>query len=527
MAATMSYLAVAGFAAVVAALQRVVFIAVYRSWFRQGMAGDAAFHLVLARQLQQDPRYVGIPHFLIKDEPDTYPILFHRFAALFPASLLERWPYLPNFVLWVAFCAFVAAYAHYVGSALMGAPGVAAALAFVVLFLCLASNLSSDMNGLNYISLSERLLSRFVCSLYFCALPVWMTFGDTPSLVIAVAAGAAVLLSSMFGRQAATFVTPVAALIALDWRPLAAIALAFLVALAIDGRYLLRGIRHMAQFSHAYNHHTKHSRYYKLGLSHFTNWRRVLGRGIGLNARLVELESNEPTRIFSRYPELVLLVAAAWSGSLATSGAATAVIVATILVYLATSTPQFRHFGEANRYIEYSLWLIVPLTLAFPVADGSIPPLWLAIYAAWIALITVRRYRVWSSLRFPESDQLGNFLRPLNLRPEHTLFTVPFSLGAAICSRVTCRSLMYQGSAVTLALYRKFMEEIPFLKRDWQGLASEFGVTHIVAEKSYLTAMHGIVGWEYDFSSAEKLAECERYVAYRVKVDSQAARAAA
>ena len=51
-------------------LQRTAFVALYRSWFRQGMAGDAAFHLVLARQLRRDRRYSGIPHFLIKDEPD-------------------------------------------------------------------------------------------------------------------------------------------------------------------------------------------------------------------------------------------------------------------------------------------------------------------------------------------------------------------------------------------------------------------------------------------------------------------------
>ena len=98
--------------------------------------------------------------------------------------------------------------------------------------------------------------------------------------------------------------------------------------------------------------------------------------------------------------------------------------------------------------------------------------------------------------------------------------TVPFSLGAAICVRAPCRALMYQGSAVTLALYRKFMEEVPFLKRDWRHLAREFAVTHIIAEKSYLGIMQDLVGWEYDFSGLPRLAESDLYVVYAAVGDA-------
>src|SRR5689334_18776166 len=113
----LSYVVLAILAAVAAAAERALFLAIYRGWFRQGFAGDAAFHLTVVRELKRDARYTGIPHFLIKDEPDTYPILFHRFAALFPVGLLERRPYLPNFVLWVALCAGATIYAQYVGLA--------------------------------------------------------------------------------------------------------------------------------------------------------------------------------------------------------------------------------------------------------------------------------------------------------------------------------------------------------------------------------------------------------------------------
>src|SRR5690349_1793575 len=99
---------------VLGAVQRAVVVALHRKWFRQGFAGDAALHLAVVRELKQG-RYTGIPHFLIKDEPDSYPILFHRFAALFPLRAVENHPYLPNLVLWSLLTGIVGLYAQYVG----------------------------------------------------------------------------------------------------------------------------------------------------------------------------------------------------------------------------------------------------------------------------------------------------------------------------------------------------------------------------------------------------------------------------
>ena len=103
---------------VLGAAQRAVVVALYRKWFRQGFAGDAALHLAVVRELKRG-RYTGIPQFLIKDEPDSYPILFHRFAALFPMRVVEIHPYLPNLVLWSLFTGIAGLYAQYVGSVLL------------------------------------------------------------------------------------------------------------------------------------------------------------------------------------------------------------------------------------------------------------------------------------------------------------------------------------------------------------------------------------------------------------------------
>ena len=510
----LAYVTIAVVAAVVAGGARLALIAFYRSWFRQGFAGDAAFHLAVIRELKRHRRYSGVPYFLIKDEPDTYPILFHRLAALLPLRVIERHPYAPNLILWVLLSVAAAVYAQYVGDVLLHRQRLGVALVFIVVFGTLASNLSSDSNGLNYISLSERLLSRFACGFYFAALAIGMRFDDLPSEGLAVIAGTAAALSSMFGRQAVAFATPLIALIALDPRPLEVMALSALLALLVDGPYLVRGIRHMVLYSRAYNHHTKHSRYYKLGLSRFTDWRLVLGRRAARADRLAELETHEPTRILFRYPELILLGVIWMAGGVRVTDPLFAVVAATLVVYVATSTAALRHLGEANRYIEFDLWILVALWIAIEAGNGAIPAaLWLA-YSIWLALVTWRKWRSWRALRFPDSDSLLALVAPLRLGTAHTVMTVPFSLGAAVCARVPCRALMYQGSAVTLALYQKFMEEVPFLKREWRHLAREFQVTHIIAEKSYLRIMRDLVGWEYDFSGLRTLAESESYVVF-------------
>jgi hypothetical protein len=510
----LAYLLVGLFAALLALPTRLLLLFTYRKWFRQGFAGDAAFHLAVVRELKRDRHFAGVPYFLIKDEPDSYPILFHRFAAMFPLPVIERHPYLPNLVLWMLSTIVAALYAQYVGANLLHRADGTVGLIFALLFCALASNLSSDMNGINYFSLSERLLSRFACGFYYAALATAMTFGDAPSYLLCIAAGAAAALSSLFGRQAVFFVTPLVAVIALDITPIVLMGAAAVAAFAIDGRYFTRGIRHMIGFSRQYNLRTKHSRYYKLGLSRFVDWRLLLRRGIALGVRLHEMESHEPTRIVFRYPELIMLLGLWLFSDVHIGRAVIALVAATLVVYVVTSTERFRHLGEANRYIEYNLFLLLPLTLAILASERVISAAIWAAYAAWLVFVTWRQWRRWSQLRYPDHDRLRELLVPLHLKPTDTAFTVPMSLGAAVCARATCRALMYQGAAFTLELYDKFLEEAPFLKREWKKLASEFDVTHIIAEKGYLMAMKDLVGWDYDFTGLPVVAESDAYVVY-------------
>lgn len=517
-----SYIFVGAVMALAAAIERIALVRFHWNWFAQGFAADGAFHLAVVRELKRTGRYAGVPYFLMADEkePDTYPLLFHRFAALFPARLVERQPYLPNLVLWVLLSTSAALYAHYVATALLHRTGIDTALAFIILFLTAASNLSLESNGLNYISLSERLLARFSCAFCFAGLVFAMTFGDPVSYGVAAVGGVATALGSMFGRQVLAFVTPVMALMSLDPRPLYLLAVSALGATVIDGRYFLRGLRHMAMFSHAYHRLVKHSPFFKAALSRWVDWRIVFGWKPGLNARLAELQAGEPTQLLARMPELALL-AFLWLNGGAAEPPAVAALLASGVVYLLTTTPALRHFGESIRYFEYSAWLIAPMLVAVHLTSGRpLPMTALAVYAAWVALFTYRRISVWLVFTFPAVDQMRELLDRAGVTSASTVFTVPLHLGAEVSARALCRTFNYQGSAVTLDIYRRFTEAPPMLKRDWRSLARQYGVTHIVADKRILHWISTLVDWTYDFSGLPVLGESDFYIAYAVPPDA-------
>ena len=457
-----------------------------------------------------------MPHFLIRDEPDAYPILFHRLAATLPLAWVEKWPFLPNAILWCVLTAGCALYAQHVGVAMYDFSGPDFGIAFTLFFLTLVSNVSSDMNGINYITLSERLLSRISTGLYFAALAGAVSLGDAPSSVVGVVAGAAALTSSMFARQALIFTTPIVSLVCWNAGLLVILLLGIALAAVIDRSYFFRGLRQMVRFWHAYRNHTVLSRYYTLGHSKFLDLGRLFQPGIGMMQRFTELQSKEPSRLVFRFPEVILfLFLAPWGGDTLHLIAA-GTVAASLMVYILTTTKWLRHLGEAIRYIEYNLVVLLPLILAADFCRGLMPVGLLAGYVAWVIMGVLAGLYLWSKFEFPATDRLREALEELKLQSHHTLFTVPFTLGSAICARFPCRALMYQGSAVHLGLYHKFMEEMPYLKRDWRSLAAEHDVTHVVAEKSHLRVTKDLMGWEYDFSSLPVVAETDFLIAYRV-----------
>ena len=83
-----------------------------------------------------------------------------------------------------------------------------------------------------------------------------------------------------------------------------------------------------------------------------------------------------------------------------------------------------------------------------------------------------------------------------------------------VARRDDWRSFWWQPEIISEYIYDEYIEEYPFLKRNWKPLAERYGVTHIMVDKWQDEEMKD---WEYDFSEERKIAENEKFVAYEVR----------
>ena len=77
---------------------------------------------------------------------------------------------------------------------------------------------------------------------------------------------------------------------------------------------------------------------------------------------------------------------------------------------------------------------------------------------------------------------------------------------------------MWQGSSWNVTLHEKFIEELPYLKKDWRELARNHAVRWIIVENSFEQLTSKLLNWTYDLSGLPKIAETPRYSAYAVTV---------
>ena len=493
-----------------------------RGLFTQGFYGDSSDHYNIIRHLKKNFRLNFINQYLISDEPISYPLGFHRYGVLFPLRWLERWPYLPNAVL---ICLFTGAFLAYVRLYLGSGPApefVAAGPWIALLAVISVSNLAFYGPAIAYLTLSERLLARLSTSAYFVLLAAGLTFDDRASLAAAVIFGAIALTSSKFARQALLFPTPIFMVLAGAWWPLATLLGAIALALAVSGWRFVHSLRFQILHLLSYWRTIRHSRSTRPALSRVIDFSRLLRGGLRGRTVLKELIGAEPTRSLFSYPEYFLMAVAPVIWPEATEGLGTlwALLAASAVVYLATSTRWLHHLGESYRYLEYNLTFIAPVYLGLLLSRLPMKE------AAWVAGLLIAVTLVFAfgfitltrRARHPRHDELAAFLAPLELRDEDVVFPISMRLGADICARAPCKSFWWQPGNVSGPIFDRFLEEYPFLKKDWNELFASFGVTHVICDKQALENL-GRMDWSYDFSGLTPLAESARYTAYTVPAD--------
>ena len=501
----------------VSAAQRLLCVYFWGGAFsKTGFSGDASVHFGMIRHLKSEGKKAFIPNYLIAPEPYSYPIFFHYLSSFLPLSFVRNHEWVPNLIISVAgFSLFIAIVVFFFQ---FGASEIV-----VISIFYFMSPVQWVFHGPNiaYLGLSERYLARIWSSLYYLCLFAHEYTNNYHVLLLASVFGAFALISGKFARQAILFVTPILALF-VGFEHVLGMVGAFALAAIFGGSRFRRGMYHSALQWRIYRSHTKASPHVLPSLSRFFNWRFNKHRSL-LHNVVKNLVEYSPSREFFICPELLLLPMLMFLTSAPDMSTMISFVAAPAFIYLIVCTERFNHLGEAYRYIEYIMTYLFPCLLLFAsrafAEHYQIEHTLVIFIIALIYLpVIVLFIRVFASSydHSASTDYLSAFMKKANIPEDAVVFPVSMRLGADIVARLeNSKSFWWQPGIISESIYDDYIEEYPFLKKDWKALAKRHQVTHIICSKD---ALAQLTTWCYDFSGQEKIAEDDEYIAYKVRL---------
>lgn len=499
-------------------LYRRLMILLNRSWFKQGLSGDAAVHLKIIEQLNENFWSKKIDQYVVPNKM-WYPLLFHHYSWLFPIEKVRKNPWLPNLVLFTFFIPLYLVYIHYIEHHLLHRSDYLITGVSALIFLFSISNLMFTGPAITYIKLSERLIGRLTSSAFYLCLCVGIFWHDKPSEVLSMVFGALTLCSSVFGRQLIFFSVPVLALLLWSPEPLIILAGSLVISVILYRKYFIDSIiMNFKSWSLYFTHYNKDSKFTESVFNRFVSLKKIIAaaKNRDLDGLIFQFTEREPFRTLSKMPELFFFAGMAIWFHQHVDLKLVISLVPVLLAYLITAQKKFTGFGEAYRYLEYGFYLILPFYTALIISDHNTIHIhfafiqYLEIVGVMFLFLYYERLRTTS---YSTTDDLKDFIDKLNLSAEDVVFPIDMNLGARICVRAKCKSFWWQpGGIATRDLYAEYIEKIPFLKRDFINLFKKHQVTHIIAVKSLLRNPE----CQYDLSQFKVILEDDQYIAYKV-----------
>lgn len=497
---------------VLASLQRYIAVKVWGlPEFSRGFQGDASVHFAIIRQLTYDPYARQIDNYLIAPEPMSYPTMFHHYARLYPLKTIQLKPWLPNFGLHLLFVSILTGWMWHLSN-----QSIISTVLSVITYLSMPSQWLFFGPAIAYLGLSERFLGRLACSASYLGFALGIVYDSPWLLALGTLFTVLALMSSIFARQALFFTIPLLSLLLLDTRPLLWLVLAVVIALALGRQHFLDGLRHTFLTWRLYSTHTKRSATVRRNLTGFFKWDQSQSQNFWSNLA-INLWDKDPSRLFFWYPELLLSLLF----FLDSNKAPTSLLITLfppLIIYLITLTERFNHLGEAYRYLEYNFSLLIPIIIGLAYQGSIMQNRVLGIYILFAASFVVIRYffrlHILRKQPSPE-DEISQFITQTNIVGPAVIFPVSMRLGADIIARrEDWKSFWWQPGIISELIYTDYVEEYPFLKRDWRPLAKRHGVTHIICDKRQDVQLKT---WNYDFSDEELIFETPNFIAYRVR----------
>ena len=517
---TGSIFLVVAFSLAVSLLVRFVICSLSFGWFSRGFAGDSSVHLQIVKQLKKGWEGRTVENYVIPNKM-TYPILFHRFCTLFPIQFLERYSYLPNLLVYaLSFAISVFFSFHYLEQFFPSAESVLLSACLLAHLFCV-QNLVTAGPAIAYLKLSSRLLAKIACSFFVFFLFIHLEFQLESGLYLASFFAAIGILSGTFAAQALFFFALFFFLVTGCAEVIGALALGVLLSVVMSKGYSLRSLSGMARYWGIYFRRVRKSRYTAPVLSSLVSlpdlFATLLSGRFAVFAK--KLYKREPSRAILHYPEILLALYLLFftDHGFVFLGK---VYLAVLLAYLLTSTKGFNFLGESYRYLEYGLFFLNPLALAFLIGShyGTKIGLFLiAGFAAYGICSSLLINRLCGHSHVSGRDNLSDFLSQLKITPSDVVFPVSMRLGADIVARVGCRSFWWQPGGITeLSMYDDYLHEYPYLSLDWEKLCDRHQANYVIVDKAALAKFSDV----YDFKSLAVALEDEHYLAYRYPVIS-------
>jgi hypothetical protein len=437
-----------------------------RRFIDAGPWGDALAYFL---QIQYYRRYSGA-------EPDTRCLLrgnalhtpswYHRFAlTLCSDATLWSKPWLPNLLLY----AVGAVLLLLLSVPILGNSAPALGLLALV-FLAQTDNSRFNERTIHYVTIQPRLLGLISLSVHAAL------FALMPSLSATLMGGSLALLvalnTSIFSRQVACFVLPLAAL--LSWNVIPVLTLAIAAALSL--------ILNRSEFIESCGAHWRYARWY---FRNFRATRAGSGWRYLIRRTLAPSVTSLPGYADSALAVLLLL----WVLRVASdpfAARAAAMIGAALIVCGVTALRRFASLGESWRYISFTCWMLTPIAIVHAVLalHISLPLAYVVALAVLVCNVGVS-FKPGEQLSNPNGEVTallhsafaGNSARPEVWWSAHYRYgSIAVALG---CGAATFE---IQGTDLSEKLMASLFARYPYLHCS-EAFFDEYRVTHLLISK--------------------------------------------
>ena len=305
--------------------------------------GDDTLHFLILRNLRKNFKTHQLNEFLIDNGKFSYPKLFHQLSLLLPQKIIDKYLWLPNFLIVIFFnILFYLSINFFFYHKYFQ-------INYEIILLILVANFRLNLfikDGVSkaYFIYSERLFASLICSLYFLYFYIFIISMDKWIYIFLIILFMLSNLTSKFSRQLLLFFTFIYGIL-FNYYALTIIIGGFLLSFIISPVFFLNSIKMQIEHLITYKKYISNSLYMQ------NNKQKISYNFLNLRFLKSYLKYNNFLYSIFRNPEFYLFFFLCFYFNLDNLIWIYFVI---FILNLLTSIKFLNFLGESFRYIEYS-----------------------------------------------------------------------------------------------------------------------------------------------------------------------------